>query len=89
MSNSDRLPPAETLESQASRTAASWLQDAIREIDKVFGSGYAKEHPELVAAFMKTAGLDEIAMHLRGLALAHQRIDDSLGVLCSRLNINK
>lgn len=89
MSNSDRLPSAETLESQASRTAVSWLQDAIREIDKVFGSGYAEAHPELVAAFMKTAGLDEIAMHLRGLALAHQRIDDSLEVLFSRLNINK
>lgn len=89
MSSNDRLPSADILVSQASKTASSWFQDAIREIDSVFGKGYAKEHPELVSAFMKTASLDEIAMYLRGLALAHQRIDDSLDVLLTRLDISK
>lgn len=28
--------------------------DAIDTIDAEFGEGYAKEHPEMVAAFMKT-----------------------------------
>lgn len=83
--SSERLPGADTLAAQAAKTASGWMSDAVTEIDKLFGKGYAKQHPELVAAFMKTAGLDEAAMHLRGLALAHQRIDDTLEVLSERV----
>jgi len=35
--------------------AESYLRTAETQIDAIFGSGYAKEHPELIAAFMKTA----------------------------------
>lgn len=82
---SDRLPGADTLAEQAAKTASGWMSDAVEEIDKLFGKGYAKQHPELVAAFMQSAAIDEAAMHLRGLALAHQRIDDTLEVLSERL----
>lgn len=35
--------------------AESYLRTAETQIDAVLGDGYAKEHPELIAAFMKTA----------------------------------
>lgn len=48
----------ETLFRQAMMTAAEYFQNAIAEIDEALGSGYAKEHPELIAAFMKVAASD-------------------------------
>ncbi|HIB5224350.1 TPA: hypothetical protein ACWW8Y_004952 [Escherichia coli] len=80
-----RLPSADTLAEQAAKTASGWMSDAVIAIDELFGKGYAKQHPELVAAFMQTAGLDEAAMHLRGLVLANQRIDDTLEVLSEHI----
>nr|EHM3361323.1 hypothetical protein [Escherichia coli] len=32
-----------------------WLRVAIKIIDRNTGEGYAKEHPELISAFMTTA----------------------------------
>ncbi|MGA9267877.1 MAG: hypothetical protein WBV79_15700 [Rhodomicrobium sp.] len=49
---------AETLMRQAYKTAAEYLNAAVREIDAEFGEGYAAKHPELVAAFMQTAAHD-------------------------------
>lgn len=46
--------PSELLE-QASHTAESYLCHAVRAIDRQFGDGFAKKHPDLVAAYMKTA----------------------------------
>lgn len=34
--------------------AKSLMTDAVEDIDKKFGKGYAKEHPELVGAYMQT-----------------------------------
>lgn len=85
---SDTLPSAETLMGQAGDTAATWLRTAIIEIDEALGKGYAKNHPELIAGFMQAAGADEIAMHLRGLAIAHRRIEENLDVLLDRLSRN-
>jgi hypothetical protein len=61
---------AETIERQAAGTAAYWMERAIKEIDSLLGEGYAKQHPELIAAFMKTAARDELAMNIRGIAEA-------------------
>ncbi|MBH3378359.1 hypothetical protein [Pseudomonas asiatica] len=47
-----------TLLSQAGRTAEKYMDDAIDAIDKAFGEGYAKKHPDLVGAFMQTAAAD-------------------------------
>jgi len=49
---------AETLLDQATDTADEYLAQAIKSIDKRFGKGYAQQHPELVAAFMKVAAQD-------------------------------
>lgn len=48
----------ETLLRQASETAHGYLIKAVRYIDDQFGKGYAKAHPELVAAFMGVASKD-------------------------------
>jgi len=48
----------DTLMRQASMTAEDYMREAVTSIDNQFGEGYAKEHPELVGAFMKTAALD-------------------------------
>jgi len=49
---------SETLLRQASDTAHEYLLKAVRHIDDQFGKGYAKAHPELVAAFMDVAAKD-------------------------------
>ncbi|KMJ45067.1 hypothetical protein AB204_11115 [Xenorhabdus khoisanae] len=61
---------ATTIERQAANSAAYWMERAVKEIDTLFGEGYAKQHPELIAAFMKTAARDELAMNIRGIAEA-------------------
>ncbi len=48
----------DTLMRQASSTASDYMRAAVDAIDKQFGTGYAKAHPELVAAFMQTAAAD-------------------------------
>lgn len=48
----------ETLVRQASITAEQYLIAAVESIDDTFGEGYAARHPELVAAFMRTAAVD-------------------------------
>src|SRR6266576_3671821 len=37
------------------------LKFAVEQIDHVFGTGYAKTHPELVAAFIHADGMCEAA----------------------------
>ena len=49
---------SDVLLQQASYTAETYFIEAIRAIDHQFGPGYAKDHPELVAAFMTVAGQD-------------------------------
>ncbi|MGF2653769.1 hypothetical protein ACQUWL_14655 [Serratia marcescens] len=81
----EKLPSAERLLEQAADTAGSWMWRAVEEIDRQFGKGYAKNHPELVAGFMQTAGIDEVAMHLRGIVKSLQRLEGELEVLSERL----
>jgi hypothetical protein len=47
-----------TLIRQASMTADEYLMKAITNIDARLGQGYAKAHPELIAAFMQAAAID-------------------------------
>lgn len=56
-----------TLLRQASMTAMEYFDKAVSHIDKSFGEGYAKKHPELVAAFMQVAASD---LNYAGLAKA-------------------
>jgi hypothetical protein len=47
-----------TLFKQAPMTANEYLIGAIDHIDAVFGNGYARAHPELVAAVVQACALD-------------------------------
>jgi hypothetical protein len=64
-----------TLLRQASGTAGMYLTDAIREIDTAFDSGYAKAHPQLVAAFMQVAAAD---FHSTAIGIAAQKVAGAL-----------
>jgi hypothetical protein len=48
----------EHLLDQASNTAHHYFLDAIADIDRSFGAGYAAKHPELVAAYMNVCVKD-------------------------------
>jgi hypothetical protein len=47
---------------QAGSTADAYLKDGIECIDARLGKGFAKDHPELLAAFMRTAAMDFATM---------------------------
>ena len=52
------MPSFEELMTQACKTVENYLSEAQGSIDRVFGAGYARHHPELVAAFIRTAAQD-------------------------------
>jgi hypothetical protein len=69
---------AELLMRQASMTAYTYMRSAKDDIDAMFGEDYAKQHPELVGAYMQTTAanfaatfqgdrLEEIAGHLEAI----------------------
>jgi hypothetical protein len=81
--NSDYITASfDTLFSQSKDTAEEYLRKAISSIDERLGDGYAKDHPELIAAFMKTASADFTASsHAKVNGAALQRIAESLDTL--------
>jgi molybdopterin biosynthesis enzyme MoaB len=42
----------------AAASTDDFLAAAVRSIDKQMGAGFAKDHPELVAAFLSTASAE-------------------------------
>jgi hypothetical protein len=57
---------------QAPMTAREYLVGAVSGIDEVLGEGYARAHPELVGAFMRTAAMEV------GAAVIARAIQDEL-----------
>jgi hypothetical protein len=55
--------------------AATQVQLARQEIDKVLGDGYATDHPDVVIAVMQTAASDWAAARL---AVAIERVAEAL-----------
>ena len=47
-----------TIANQAPKAVEEYLLSGIQSIDAYLGDGYAKDHPELLAAFIKTASMD-------------------------------
>lgn len=60
---------------QACMTAEHYVWNGIDSIDKYLGEGYAAKHPELLAAFMRTAARD---LHTTMMKAAAQDIRDVL-----------
>jgi hypothetical protein len=69
----------ETLFRQAPMTAHDYMMKAISDIDELLGKGYAKQHAELIAAYMQTAAIDFgasiIARAIKALSAA---VDDTV-----------
>ncbi|MEW9571533.1 hypothetical protein ABQJ54_07205 [Rhodanobacter sp. Si-c] len=77
----------DTLLGQASDTAATYLGRAVQEIDTLFGKGYARQYPRLVAAFMQTAAIDMSAStHAKVYGAALQEISSSLSAIADAID---
>lgn len=69
----------ETLLKQALMTAHVYLCEAIKSIDQKMGDGYAKLHPELIAAYMAAAASDfNTSVQAKSLAEASDQIADAI-----------
>jgi hypothetical protein len=67
---------------QTERTSNTDLLDAVNSIDKLFGEGFAKKNPALVATFIQTSSAD---FHHAMLKLAAQDIRDGLRSLAEAI----
>ncbi|HAT3921111.1 TPA: hypothetical protein I9Y23_004829, partial [Kluyvera ascorbata] len=55
------------IEKKSAGSASLWMREAVAEIDKQFGVGYASNNPELVAGFVQAAVIDQAWMYIRSL----------------------
>ena len=62
MSNHEITASFNDLMRDASSAAYSYLVEANNMIDDLYGKGYAKNHPELVGAFIQAAAIDLAAV---------------------------
>lgn len=87
MTSSDFIEASfDTLLTQASDVATTYMRAAYIAVDEQFGTGYATKHPELVIAFMQTAGshLNESSTaKVFGASMLH--ISESLSEIANRL----
>jgi hypothetical protein len=58
----------------AAIAANEYMRQAVRNIDEAFGEGYAKDHPELIGAYMQTVALEEQSRHLEQLGVLIQEV---------------
>jgi hypothetical protein len=77
-----------TLLRQAPMTANEYLLSAVDRIDQKLGKGYAKQHPELIAAFMQASAIDlgaaVIARAIESLAGISASLDQIAGAMDER-----
>ncbi len=71
---------ADTLMKQAMMTAHDYMNHARFDIDEMFGDGFARNNPSLVAAYMQTAAIDFAA------TFGLQGIAESLNGIAERLD---
>lgn len=62
---------------------------AIDVIDKKFGNGYAKSHPELISSFMQSSAIEysgtSITSSIQSLREDFESISDALGDIASQI----
>ena len=66
---------------QAGITAGHWMRQSVEQIDGIFGDGYAKKNPALVAAFIQAAAMDQHTSHLANTVC--ERLVDIAGSICT------
>lgn len=49
---------SEVMMKQAPSTVLRYMDEAVKWIDKAFGEGYAKNHPELIGSFIQACAVD-------------------------------
>lgn len=81
--NSQKITASwEGLSEEAVKTTKYNLSTAIKAIDDQLGSGYAKEHPELIGAFLNSAATIEqgttVAVMVQNLQESIERIGSSI-----------
>ena len=54
--------------------ANEYMLQAVRKINDAFGDGYAKDHPELVGAYMQTVAIEEQSRHIEQLGILVQEL---------------
>jgi len=57
------------------------LDEAVRRIDKALGPGYAKAHPELVAALVQAAAFDHVARVIENRPATGEQVRKTLAEL--------
>ena len=71
---------ATALMRQATMTAHDNMLHARHDIDEQLGEGYAREHPELIAAYMQTAAIDfATAIIAKEIGEAIEGLSETLG----------
>ena len=61
------------------------FDEAIRRIDEAFGAGYAKAHPELIAALVQAAAFDRVARVMKDCAVIRDPVRKALTELSELL----
>jgi hypothetical protein len=72
-----------TLLNQAAYAPHLYMTQAKENIDKLFGEGYAKQNPQLVAAYIQVAATD---FQTAAIAIASQNIQYGLKEIAESLN---
>ncbi|NQY21457.1 MAG: hypothetical protein HRT40_09135 [Campylobacteraceae bacterium] len=70
----------ETLVEQAPWTTKMYFKEAIKDIDELFGEGYAKANPELVGQYIRSCSNDVMTGCITS---ALQEISESIDTLKS------
>ncbi len=65
------------------------LADAMKRIDQQFGTGYAKEHPELVGSYLVAHAIREIDETLASTAQSLLDFSSKTGPLLKLLGIGR
>jgi hypothetical protein len=60
-----------TIEQVAGDNVGDWMRQAMQNIDAEFGDGYAKAHPELIAAMIQASVVDSVSSYFYNW-LAHE-----------------
>ena len=77
----------QALMNQSKDTAHDYMMAAIRSIDEKFGEGYAKNNPQLVGDFMKTATIDYLSCSgLQSIATSLDFVTEQIGNIAESID---
>tara|TARA_B100000131_G_scaffold72040_1_gene68365 strand:+ start:993 stop:1280 length:288 start_codon:yes stop_codon:yes gene_type:complete len=81
----DTVNDCDRAQRQAPQQAYTWMVDSIEYIDREFGEGYARKHPEFLMDFMKVAAQDQHAVHTYNVAKGLEMVANEIGKMSSEV----